>query len=145
LGRMRPSEVLMPASGSAWPASGPGSVAGSENSGARASLGVAAPAPDGPGILRAQPETSRATETRLDDWVFSDDYGSRLLREHFGVATLAGYGLEGHALAVAAAGAILHYVRETQRGSLSHFDGVRFYEQGDSLMLDPATLRNLKL
>ena len=145
LARMRPSEVLMPASGSTWPASGPGSVAASESSGARASLGVAAPASDGPGIIRAQPETSRVTETRLDDWVFSDDYGSRLLREHFRVATLAGYGLDGHALAVAAAGAILHYVRETQRSSLSHFDGVRFYEQCDSLMLDPATLRNLEL
>ena len=61
------------------------------------------------------------------------------------MATLAGYGLEGHALAVEAAGAILHYVRETQRGSLGHLDGIRFYEQRDALMLDPATLRNLEL
>ena len=60
------------------------------------------------------------------------------------MATLAGYGLEGHALAVAAAGAVLHYVRETQRGSLSHLDGIRFYQQQDSLILDPATLRNLE-
>ncbi|PYV21478.1 MAG: DNA mismatch repair protein MutS [Acidobacteria bacterium] len=145
LGRMRPSEALTPASGSAWPASGPGPTAGSEVSSARASHAVAAPASDGPGTIRGRPENSRVTETRLDDWVFSDDYGSRLLREHFRVATLAGYGLEGHPLAVAAAGAILHYVRETQRSSLSHFDGVRFYEQRDSLMLDPATLRNLEL
>src|SRR5438552_3774315 len=145
LGRMRPSEALTPASGSAWPASGPGPTAGSEVSSARASHAVAAPASDGPGTIRVRPENSRVTETRLDDWVFSDDYGSRLLREHFRVATLAGYGLEGHPLAVAAAGAILHYVRETQRSSLSHFDGVRFYEQRDSLMLDPTTLRNLEL
>ena len=85
------------------------------------------------------------TETRLDDWVFHEDYGVRLLREHFGVSTLEGYGLDGHALAVAAAGAILHYVRETQRGSLSHLDSLRFYQQQDSLILDPATLRNLEL
>jgi DNA mismatch repair protein MutS len=85
------------------------------------------------------------TETRLDDWVFGEEYGARLLREHFGVATLAGYGLEGHPLAVATAGAILHYVRETQRGSLSHIDGIRFYQQQDSLILDPVTLRNLEL
>jgi DNA mismatch repair protein MutS len=85
------------------------------------------------------------TQTPLDDWVFSEEYGARLLRDHFRVATLAGYGLEGHALAVAAAGAVLHYVRETQRGSLSHLDGIRFYQQQDSLILDPATLRNLEL
>jgi DNA mismatch repair protein MutS len=89
--------------------------------------------------------TGPVTESHLDDWVFSEEYGARLLREHFRVATLAGYGLEGHPLAVAAAGAVLHYVRETQRSSLSHFDGIHFYEQQDALMLDPATLRNLEL
>ena len=87
-----------------------------------------------------------ATQTPLDEWVFGDEYGARLLREHFRVATLAGYGLEGHPFAVAAAaGAILHYVRETQRGSLTHLDGIRFYQQQDSLILDPSTLRNLEL
>jgi len=85
------------------------------------------------------------TQTPLEDWVFAEEYGARLLRDHFRVATLAGYGLEGHALAVAAAGAALHYVRETQRGSLSHLDGIRFYQQQDSLVLDPATMRNLEL
>ena len=85
------------------------------------------------------------TQTLLDEWVFADEYGARLLRDHFRVATLAGYGLDGHPLAVAAAGAILHYVRETQRGSLTHLDGIRFYQQQDSLVLDPSTLRNLEL
>ncbi len=85
------------------------------------------------------------TESRLDDWVFSEEYGSRLLHDHFRVATLDGYGLEGRRLAIGAAGAILHYVRETQRGSLSHLDTIRFYQQQDSLILDPATLRNLEL
>ncbi len=87
----------------------------------------------------------RFTETPVDDWVFSEGYGGRLLRDHFRVASLAGYGLDQHPLAVAAAGAILHYVRETQRGSLAHLDGIRFYEQQDSLILDPSTLRNLEL
>src|SRR2546425_467776 len=96
-------------------------------------------------VLEPRENNYLAAAAERDGWAFSDDYGSRLLRDHFRVATLAGYGLEGHPLAVAAAGAILHYVRETQRGSLAHFDGVRFYEQRDSLMLDPATLRNLEL
>ncbi len=86
-----------------------------------------------------------STRTALDDWVFSEEYAARLLREHFGVATLAGFGMEGHRLAVGAAGAILHYVRETQRGSLSHLDRIRYYEQRESLLLDPSTLRNLEL
>ena len=85
------------------------------------------------------------TQTPLHGWVFSEEYGARLLRDHFRVASLAGYGLEDHPLAVGAAGAILHYVRETQRGSLAHLDGIRFYQQQDALILDPATIRNLEL
>jgi DNA mismatch repair protein MutS len=100
--------------------------------------------PTSPADARSNP-LAPITQTPLDDWVFAEEYGARLLRDHFRVATLAGYGLEGHALAVAAAGAVLHYVRETQRGSLSHLDGIRFYQQQDSLILDPATLRNLEL
>ncbi|MGE5327100.1 MAG: DNA mismatch repair protein MutS, partial [Deltaproteobacteria bacterium] len=88
---------------------------------------------------------SPATRTPLDEWIFGEDYAARLLRDQFRVATLAGFGLENRALATAAAGAILHYVRETQRGSLAHLDGIRFYEQSDSLILDPTTLRNLEL
>jgi DNA mismatch repair protein MutS len=85
------------------------------------------------------------TQTPIEEWVFHDDYAVRLLRDQFRVATLAGYGLEDRRLAIAAAGAILHYVRETQRGSLSHFDGVRYYQQQDFLVIDPATLRNLEV
>ncbi len=90
-------------------------------------------------------ESAPLVRTALDPWVFSEDYGARLLHEHFRVATLAGYGVEGHLLAVTAAGAILHYVRETQRGSLQHLDGLRYYQQQEFLVLDPATLRNLEV
>jgi DNA mismatch repair protein MutS len=123
LERMRPRELLLP------------SAARSE----AFSWGLSSE------ISNLKSEIAGVTETRLDDWVFNEEYGERQLRDHFRVATLAGYGLESHPLAVAAAGAILHYVRETQRGSLSHFDGIRFYEQHDSLVLDPTTLRNLEL
>jgi DNA mismatch repair protein MutS len=88
---------------------------------------------------------SAPTETRLEEWVFSAEYGARVLKEQFRVATLEGYGLEGRPHAIAAVGAILHYVRETQRASATHFDGVRFYESQSALALDPATLRNLEL
>ena len=90
-------------------------------------------------------EIPSLTVTPLDDWIFAENYSTRILRDHFRVASLAGYGLESRPLATAAAGAILHYVRDTQRGSLAHLDGIRFFEQQDSLILDPATLRNLEL
>ncbi len=103
---------------------------------------TAASAPSLSLSAEAQP---RITETHLEEWVFGEEYGERLLKEHFGVVSLAGYGLEGRARATGAAGAIFHYVRETQRGSLSHFDALRYYEENDSLVLDSATLRNLEL
>ena len=102
-------------------------------------------------------------ESRVEDWVFQHDYAERILREQFGVAELTGFGLDGHSQAVAAAGAIVHYLREnagrpgeTPGGStngdatstleaLRHLDGVRYYEQHDALVLDPVSVRNLEL
>lgn len=83
--------------------------------------------------------------TAVEAWAFAEEYAERLLREQFGVASLAGYGLESHPLAIAAAGAILHYIRETQRSTLQHLDSLNFYEQQQFLILDPATLRNLEV
>ncbi len=123
LARMRPREILVPAQSDFWTRA----LSSSSE------------------ISNPEFQTSNFTETSLDEWVFNEEYGARQLHEQFRVATLEGYGLENRPLAVAAAGTILHYVRETQRGSLAHFDGIRFFEQHDSLTLDPATLRNLEL
>lgn len=107
-----------------------------------------------------------ATETRLDPWVFEAAHSQRILTEHFRVATLDGFGLAGHSQAIAAAGGLLHYLRETAaigatgpatgngtaamqarpagRG-LEHLDQIVFYEQQDALALDHVTVRNLEL
>ena len=102
-------------------------------------------------------------ESRLEDWVFHFDYADRVLREQFGVAELTGFGLDDHRQAIAAAGAIVHYLREnaarraeTPEGStngdataaldaLRHLDSVRYYQQHDALVLDPVSVRNLEL
>jgi DNA mismatch repair protein MutS len=84
-------------------------------------------------------------ETPLDDWVFSPDYAIPLVENHFGVLSLEGFGLAGRAAAAAAAGAILHYVRSTQRGTLDHVDRIGFYERQNCLVLDAVTVRNLEL
>ena len=83
--------------------------------------------------------------TNLDDWVFDHDYADRLLREQFKLLTLDGCGLAGQRLAVSAAGAILHYLRETQKSALEHLDLPVFYDRSGAMMLDAVTVRNLEL
>jgi DNA mismatch repair protein MutS len=89
--------------------------------------------------------------TRLDDWIFDLDYTQRILQEHFGVAALDGFGLADHPSASAAAGALLHYLRETSARSiatpaaLGHINRLRYYEQQNALILDSVSVRNLEL
>jgi DNA mismatch repair protein MutS len=83
--------------------------------------------------------------THLESWVLSADYAIPLLENHLGARKLAGFGLEGHAAAATAAGAVLHYLRSTQPGQLEHIDHVRYYERSDCLQMDAATVRNLEL
>jgi DNA mismatch repair protein MutS len=85
------------------------------------------------------------TETPLDDWVFAPDHALPLLENHFGVLSLEGFGLAGKRAAASAAGAILYYIRSTQRGKLDHVDRIGFYERQNCLVLDAVTVRNLEL
>src|SRR6266446_2591901 len=81
----------------------------------------------------------------LDEWFFSFDRARELLVTHFGVASLEGFGLGGRDLATAAAGGVLHYVRETQKDEAAHITGLSFFEPNDYLILDQPTVRNLEL
>jgi DNA mismatch repair protein MutS len=89
--------------------------------------------------------------TRVDEWIFDPDYTQRVLQEHFGVAALDGFGLADHATAATAAGALLHYLRETSARSiatpaaLGHITRVRYYEQQNALILDNVSVRNLEM
>jgi DNA mismatch repair protein MutS len=94
---------------------------------------------------RPEPVGAGFAETPLDDWIFAPDHAIPLLENHFGVLSLEGFGLAGKAAAAAAAGAILYYVRSTQRGTLEHVDRIGFYERQDCLVLDAVTVRNLEL
>src|SRR3984957_7211690 len=104
---------------------------------------VALPSPAQP--ASSQHVSSRCTETPLDDWIFAPDHAIPLLENHFGVLSLEGFGLAGRAAAASAAGAILYYVRSTQRGSLHHVDRIGWYERQNCLVLDAVTVRNLEL
>ncbi|MFL6274912.1 MAG: DNA mismatch repair protein MutS [Blastocatellia bacterium] len=81
----------------------------------------------------------------LDEWDFAHDRAAELIRNHFEVSSLDGFGLAGRDLAVTAAGAVLHYVRETQKDDAAHITGLSYFEPAEFLMLDAPTVRNLEL
>ena len=87
----------------------------------------------------------RFVRTELEDWVFTLDYADRTLRDHFRLLSLDGCGLANRPAAVGAAGAILHYLRDTQRAALDHLDRPTYYDRADSMVLDAVTVRNLEL
>ena len=85
------------------------------------------------------------TPSFLDDWVFNHDYAHRALLDHFGIATLDGFGANGRVLALSAAGALVHYLRESQLAALGKVAELHFFESSDFMKLDAATVSNLEL
>ncbi len=83
--------------------------------------------------------------TYLEEWVFDPDYARRLFTEQFGVASPDLMGCEGLKEGVLAAGAILHYLRETQMGKAGHVRTIIPYKTREFLVLDDSTRRNLEL
>jgi DNA mismatch repair protein MutS len=87
----------------------------------------------------------RSGITVLEDWVFADEYAGNTLREHFDVHSLKGYGIAEPGAGVTAAGALLHYVQDTQKGQLEQIRRLEWVDERDSMPLDVQTLRNLEL
>lgn len=83
--------------------------------------------------------------TVYENWHFDLDNARRSLQEQFDVASLAGFGCEGKPLAIRAAGAILHYLQDTQQGALPRLSTLSTYSSSEYMTLDPATRRNLEL
>ena len=117
-----------------------------------------------PTTASTEPNCLGAVETRLDDWIFEINHATRLLKEQFHVAALDGFGLSEHPLATAAAGALVHYLRETSAigvrkpedtsavpslrpagSGLEHLDRITYYEHQNAMILDQVTARNLEL
>ena len=90
-------------------------------------------------------EATGALRTELDGWIFTFDQAERSLREHYKLLTLDGCGLEDRRLAVGAAGAILHYLKDTQKAALDHLDRPSYYDRAEAMILDSVTVRNLEL
>jgi DNA mismatch repair protein MutS len=82
---------------------------------------------------------------RLPPWHFDTEAAARQLNEQFGTRDLSGFGCQDQPVAVGAAGALLQYVKDTQRAALPHLRGLRTEQQHEGVMLDAATRRNLEL
>jgi DNA mismatch repair protein MutS len=89
--------------------------------------------------------TNSCLETRLEPWTFGGEYAGRQVLEHFRLLSLDGCGLGDKPLAAAAAGATLHYLRDTQKSAVGHLNIPAYFESRDSMLLDSATVRNLEL
>ncbi len=97
------------------------------------------------GIQSFVPAGLDMTVTPYDAWRFDPAVGERTLREQMGVATLEAFDLQTSPRAASAAGALVQYLRETQKGPLPHLRALRLLPSGDGLILDDVTRRALGL
>ncbi len=82
---------------------------------------------------------------RLDEWVFTKEFAEEILTKHFGTKSLKGFGVEELNLGVMAAGAIMHYLAETQHDKVAHISTLGRIEEDRYVWLDKFTIRNLEL
>jgi DNA mismatch repair protein MutS len=95
--------------------------------------------------LRALRSASDLAVTVRPSWDFQPEQARQTLFEHFGTTTLDGFGVDDRALEVQAAGALIAYLRETQKSSLGHIIRLTPYHRADTLGLDEMTRRSLEL
>jgi DNA mismatch repair protein MutS len=87
----------------------------------------------------------RLPVTRVEPWTFEHESARRTLIDQFRTNGLEGFGLDGHAAAVSAAGALLHYLRDTQKADLAHIRSIAYKTSADCLLIDAVTLKHLEI
>jgi DNA mismatch repair protein MutS len=106
------------------------------------------PAPtngDAPPAALAAVAASGLPTTPLEPWAFELDRARRTLMDQLKVQGLGGFGLDQHAAAVAAAGALVHYLRDTQKVDLAHVRAITHRQRSDALLVDRTTLKHLEI
>lgn len=81
----------------------------------------------------------------LDPFLFDYRNGLRQLQEHFSVGSMAGFGIEGFSEALCSAGAVLGYLKATQKDTLTHISQIKRIQNQEWMLLDESTVRNLEL
>ncbi len=87
----------------------------------------------------------RLPVTRVEPWTFEHESARRTLLEQFRTNGLEGFGLDAHAFAASAAGALLHYLRDTQKADLAHVRSVSYRTSSECLLIDAVTLKHLEV
>ena len=120
---LRPREVLVPALGDESTGSSP------------------------PGAMSRWPMLAEAgvPVTTVDAWAFDGEAARRALLDQLRAGGLEGFGLDGHPAAISAAGALVHYLRSTQKVDLAHVRAVSYRQRIDALLIDPITLKHLEI
>jgi DNA mismatch repair protein MutS len=103
--------------------------------------------PDGIGDAAAVVTEARvdARVTAVDGWMFDQESARRTLLDQLQARSLQGFGLESHPSAVRAAGALVQYLRDTQKVDLAHVREISFRAGADCLVIDATTMRNLEV
>lgn len=81
----------------------------------------------------------------LEEWIFAEAYATESLLKHFGTHSLKGFGIEGMSTGIVAAGAILHYLKDTEHPNLGHITSIQRIDREEHLWMDRFTIRNLEL
>ena len=81
----------------------------------------------------------------LDEWIFAEAYATESLLKHFGTHSLKGFGVDGLKEGTIAAGAILHYLKDTEHPNLGHITSIQRIDRDEHLWMDRFTIRNLEL
>jgi DNA mismatch repair protein MutS len=87
----------------------------------------------------------RGLYSKIDDWVFNGDYSYEILVNHFKTQSLKGFGVEQFKCGIVAAGAVMHYLQETQKANLPHIKKIAPFDTSDYMVLDASTKRNLEI
>jgi len=83
--------------------------------------------------------------TPVDAWTFDDESARRTLLDQLRAGGLEGFGLDRRPAAVSAAGALVHYLRSTQKADLAHVRAITYRQHADALLIDPTTLKHLEI
>src|SRR5688572_11015575 len=81
----------------------------------------------------------------LDEWIFTEAYAEELLLKHFQTISLKGFGVDDLRKGITAAGAVMHYLKETEHPNLQHITNMQRINRDDFLWMDRFTIRNLEL
>ncbi len=81
----------------------------------------------------------------LEDWIFQKDFANEILHNHFKIKSLKGFGIDDLAEGIISAGAVLHYLSETQHHKLEHITNIHRVIEGNYVWMDKFTIRNLEL